>query len=110
MFESYFEPPEEPEPPQCPRCESPWTEYIRDVRPGQAFKCEECECRFFLTFAQLGFCEPDPPGFEDMPEPEPPEEPPPLCPHDNKWGECGRCDYESDLAFDAAREARFARR
>jgi hypothetical protein len=28
------------------------------------------------------------------------------CPHGKKWGDCGACDHEGDLAFDAARERR----
>jgi hypothetical protein len=31
---------------------------------------------------------------------------PALCPHGNEWGECDRCDYEGDIAFDATRERR----
>lgn len=26
------------------------------------------------------------------------------CPHGNPRGECAKCDYEADIAFDAARE------
>jgi hypothetical protein len=32
-----------------------------------------------------------------------------ICPHDNQWGDCGACDYASDVAFDTAREQRFFR-
>lgn len=28
---------------------------------------------------------------------------PEKCPHGNKWGECDRCDFEGDLAYDARR-------
>jgi hypothetical protein len=31
---------------------------------------------------------------------------PKLCPHGNTWGECDRCDYGGDIAYDANRERR----
>ena len=33
-------------------------------------------------------------------------DPRPFCPHGNEWGECDRCDFEGDIAFDAERERR----
>lgn len=31
---------------------------------------------------------------------------PAECPHGNELGECDRCDFEGDIAFDAERERR----
>lgn len=35
--------------------------------------------------------------FYEIPMPE-------KCPHGKEWGNCDRCDFEGDLAFDANRE------
>ena len=31
---------------------------------------------------------------------------PERCPHNRPWGDCGHCDYLSDIAYDTARESR----
>lgn len=32
-----------------------------------------------------------------------------MCRHGNFWGDCGACDHEGDLAYDALRESKFRR-
>jgi hypothetical protein len=46
-----------------------------------------------LEEKEEAFCLPGPPAAK--------------CPHGNEWGECDKCDFEGDIAFDAARERRF---
>jgi hypothetical protein len=98
MQDYWNNPPEEPEIPEC--CE---LEMIVDD-DGNC-KCSACGA---TIEAQPDIEPPDEPS-----EPWPPEnkEPPESenCPHGKKWGDCGACDHEGDLAFDAARERRLFR-
>ena len=101
MNDYWNDPPEEPELPGCPECDGD-ADYLRDEKDGQVLKCGECKHEWSLPFP----VEPDPP--EEIVRDD--EDVPPVsvgkCPHGNKWGDCGACDYASDIAYDAARESR----
>jgi hypothetical protein len=96
------DPPDYPEPPSCDGC----GEYLDLTPDGLTLLCPEC-----------GMSKPAPPPEVDGPEPEwmtefpdvPPAEGTGPCRH-GEAGECGRCDHEADLAYDAARERNFFRR
>jgi len=101
MNDYWNDPPEEPELPECPECAGD-ADYLRDDEDGQVMKCGECRHEWTLPHP----VEPEEPetvedAVGDVPEPFEGK-----CPHGNKWGDCGACDYSSDIAFDAARERR----
>jgi hypothetical protein len=87
------DPPDEPSAPEC--CD----EEMEVSKDGSKFICSHC-----------GQVIENPPDIEETPIPEeidldlPNEEP--LCPHKNEWGDCDKCDHESDIAYDSDRERR----
>ncbi len=86
------DPPDYPEPPEC--CGD-----IMDVDDnGNAF-CPECG-KVIEPLPDIGD-----PDLEPLPNE--PEILLSICRHGNQMGDCDACDYEADLAFDAARESRF---
>jgi len=109
MNDWWNDPPEEPEPPECPKCGEGYgdvvTLYAADGSDGDCFQCDECGHRWPMP------AEPDP-GPEDFFEDRDflqsftVPKPGPHCPHGKDCGECGACDHEGDLAYDAARERR----
>lgn len=98
MNDYWNDPPDEPDLPACPKCSSPET----DLNEGDSLLCVDCG---HLWTPEIQDIEPvDEPKDEDIPVDPPPG--PERCPHDQKWGDCGACDYLADIAFDAARESR----
>lgn len=111
MNDYWNDPPEEPEPPQCPRddCDG-YGELKHGHEDGMTLFCDTCGKEWDVDYPS----EPDPPDWkcdecgeqypcscmeEDGPETD-------ECPHGNPWEDCGACDHEGDIAFDAAREQR----
>ncbi len=93
MNDSHLDPPDHPETPEC--CGDEMVIFDN----GVAF-CHQCGKR--IEPEQ----DPEPIELEDWIEvgPPGPPDPPANCPHGNAWGDCGKCDHEGDLAFDAQRE------
>jgi hypothetical protein len=102
-FDSYLDPPEEPEPPMCEACDDGFGEYVDETEEGVLFRCDSCGHEWRVPAEP----EPDMPDLDDYCA-DPPEMNP-LCPHGKEWGECGACDHEGDIAYDAARERRLFR-
>ena len=120
----YWDPPEEPELPECPlpNCDGWANETFSVVENGNTLllstkgdkiglRCEDCG---HLWLAVNPWPDPDPEAYQDPPGldellGEEDVDNGPLCPHDNPWGDCAACDHMSDMAFDAAREARLSR-
>lgn len=112
MNDHHLDPPDEgPDPPHCPEGCGGFGEVL--AHSGGAvptppilvgFRCDECGHEWTLEMPQ----EPDPAWevntleHEDI-EPLPEKG---LCPHGKTWGECGACDYASDIAYDTERERR----
>ena len=93
MNDYWNDPPENPEIPEC--CDTEM-----DMEQDGTCRCSVCGA---IIAPQPDYDTPD--MFGDEEDFTPPLEPT-TCPHGNKIGECGTCDYESDLAYDAARERR----
>lgn len=93
MYDYWNDPPDEAEPPEC--CGD-----FMDCFNDGSCKCPTCGKTIDPP------ADPDPSWeVNDFPEELGyPQET--KCPHGNA-GECDRCDYLSDIAYDAAREARF---
>jgi|TARA_Y100000310_G_C20139315_1_gene559532 predicted RNA-binding Zn-ribbon protein involved in translation (DUF1610 family) len=95
MNDWYNDPPEPPDIPLCCGDEM-------DVSEDGICKCPKCGK---VIEPQQDWDVPD-----DLSEPYPPTDWTVFqcekCPHGNEWGECGKCDHEGDLAYDAARERR----
>lgn len=106
MNDYWNDPPEVPEPPECPKCQEGFGEivtvYFADGSDGDCFQCDSCGHRWPLPE------EPDPEPadlFNDRDFLQSFTTPTPkTCPHGQEWGECGDCDHEGDLAYDASRE------
>jgi hypothetical protein len=108
MNDWWNDPPEQPEAPECPACGEGVGEvvtlYAADTSDGDCFQCDVCGHRWPLPAEQ----DPEPEDFftdadfkQSFTVPVPSK-----CPHGEEWGECGACDHEGDLAYDAARERR----
>jgi hypothetical protein len=91
MNDHHLDPPEEPELPEC--CDD-----VMDCDDDG--KCTCPTCGKVIEPHE----EPDMPddSYEDFDYPE--QDQPAKCPHGERWGDCGTCDHESDIAYDASRE------
>lgn len=107
MNDWWNDPPEAPDPPECPECEDGFADpESYEERDGKAFlTCDTCGHKWEVPILEdpgpEDFCSPDLDEDIDFFRPYPAK-----CPHGREWGECGDCDHASDLAYDAAREAR----
>lgn len=112
MNDRHLDPPEEPEIPECCdlemevdhdgncRCTDCGStiDAPEDIEPPE----NDCEC---VICGERSPCEC---GIASLPEdPKEFDETKGKCPHGETWGDCGTCDFEADLAYDQAKEARF---
>lgn len=93
MFESYFEPPEEPEIHEC--CDKEM-----DANENGDLICSVCGNLIPHNDWDIDILPDEEIDFDQIDTRQS------TCPHGNEWGECGNCDHEGDLAYDAARERR----
>jgi hypothetical protein len=110
MNDWWNDPPEDEEYPPCPRCGADETDivvvYAADGDSGEMFACSACGHRWPIPVQD----DPGPEDFFDDRDFMQSFTVPEKCPHGREWGECGDCDHEGDLAYDAARERRIFRR
>jgi len=106
MNDSHLDPPDYPEPPEW-YCE---IESILDEQPVPK------DVATVIRTALEDWCnwcneqrhpDPEPDPVVELPDDYFPG--PDKCPHEKPWGDCDACNYASDIAYDAAREARFSR-
>ena len=101
MNDWWNDPPEGPEEQTCEKCDG-FGEVAKETGEQIVFLCFECGHEWTVKQA----AEPDPPEEVVRDDDDVPEVSVGKCPHGNKWGDCGACDYASDIAYDAARESR----